>query len=279
MKISRLLVVLLLLLQTSYLLAQEEDVLRPHGKKNSGSSGTSSGSSAPIFKTLTIGAEAGLDYGMFSQNLTGFPQEYNTILKSGSGVGFYLSLFADENLTDDFGLQVRLSLNQKSYGNKGPAISTCDNGGVIVPMDINYEWNESTLFATGSVYLRANVSNNFMVLVGPTVHSAASIKTTAISSIVQPGECFYNLNTPQQSKTQTVEEDNTNSANSNVWSLDFSLAYKITMAPKMSLVPRLGFHYMLSPYVADGIDTTTNRSATDRLINSIQAGLGLWITI
>jgi hypothetical protein len=293
MKTTLTIFALLSVLTCSAAFAQDEDVLRPRGGGRMGrnSSSNSSSSSTPIM----LGIEAGINYNMFSQTITGLvPDSRFAVFGSGKGISPLVGAFIDVGLTHNLGLQVKLAYDQKKFGNTKDAIRDCRvtdpifGTTSVVDAQITGEYTNTITYIDLTPQLRWNITPEFFLLVGPTVHfKTGNASQTFTETISSQGDCFYNIGTPQQSKQLTISSDSV-SVNSPRFGAQIDVGYKFILSPSVFLVPKAGFQYMFTRLVDDenGFDDSKALtlgivpiSLTDRLLHSLQFSLGLWFQL
>lgn len=57
--------------------------------------------------------------------------------------------------------------------------------------------------------------------------------------------------------------------------MDISVAYKIDLDKSWALVPRAGFQYMFTNVAENQVENNIT-FASDRVLNTLQLGVGLW---
>lgn len=276
--------------------AQDEDVLRPHGGgKMGGRSSNASSSSTPIM----LGIEAGINYNMFSQTMNGLvPDSRFAVLGSGTGISPFVGAFIDIGLTDKLGLQVKLAYDQKKFGNIKDGIRNCavDDpifGFKVVDAQITGEFTNTITYIDLTPQIRWNVTPEFFVLVGPTAHfKIGNASQTFTETIKTPGDCYYGLGTPNQSKTLQINSDSV-TVNSSRLGAQIDLGYKIPLSSSIFLVPKVGFQYMFTKLVDNEVGFDDSKridnpppttgivpiTLTDRALHSLQFSLGLWFKL
>jgi hypothetical protein len=281
--------IFLLLLSASMLFAQE-DVLRPKGKP----SGNGSEESYTTYKKkpFTLGFEGGLNYNMFSADLSWNPALQNSAYNAyGSGKGFspYFGVLVDIPFNNEFGIQFRGSLDWKYFKNNftGDANAVADNGQLVYGnLDISY--NVTALYGGLGALIRWNITPNLLIMVGPIIQFPMGNFTqeetwTALSDnlyLIDPTTLNH-----VKILTSKTNEPNVN----NRFALEFDLGYKLNISRNIWLVPQARFQYGLTKLVEDisGQDITfrlpdyTFSDITDknRKLHSLQFVLSLWFDL
>jgi hypothetical protein len=268
--------------------AQDEDVLRPNGRPD-GMSSSSSSSSIPIM----FGIEGGLQYNMMSQPVSGFRESspFHTF-EEGAGFSPYVAIMADIGLSSTVGIQLRAAWDAKSFSNSFTAEYDCEDvvSGAVPIASIKQDFSGSITYVNVGMSLRWNITPQLVFLAGPVASfRSGPLKQTLDEEVLSPEECYFNFNTPEQSKTQSQTiEDST--ATSSRYGLEVSLGYMIPLSSSISLVPRVEYQYMFTPFYDNPDTPFTDASApvnygvqtgtvSDASLNSLRFVLGLWITL
>ncbi|MES2765508.1 MAG: outer membrane beta-barrel protein [Bacteroidota bacterium] len=156
--------------------AQEEDVLRPRGgTPGSTAAQPESMRSAKNKMVISYGVEAGLNYNMFSQDVERSAPAANSpedVLKEGSGISPFSSVFIDIPLTSTIGVQIKGIFDSKSWSNtQTGGLDVFDpNGQFIENAKVEATYKTSALFYGLAALLRYNFTPDLFATVGPTFH-------------------------------------------------------------------------------------------------------------
>lgn len=274
--------------------AQDEDVLRPRGSNSSNArrGSSSSSSSTPII----FGIEAGVNYNMFSQTMSGLvPDSRFALNQSGSGISPFVGAFVDIEVARNLGVQIKLAYDQKKFSNSKDAIRDCgvvdQLTGITTVVDANItgEYTNTISYIDLTPQLRWNITPELVFLIGPTAHfQLGNGSGTYTETVSSDGQCFYNPGTPQQSKTITATVDSLATIAPR-FGIQLDLGYKIPLSNSISLVPKVGYQYMFTKIANDGIlqddskalstGVSPDVSITDRTLHSLQFTLGLWFQL
>ena len=269
--------------------AQDEDVLRPRGSNSSNArrGSSSSSSSTPII----FGIEAGLNYNMFSQTMSGLLQDSPySMYQSGTGISPLIGVFLDVEVAKNFGLQFKIAYDQKNFGRTGNGIIDCQIvGGSVTQVPVTTEYTNKITYFDITPQLRWNITPELVLLVGPTAHfQLGGASSTTTYTIPESEQCFFRLGTANQSKTLTTTTDS-NKVTSPRFGAQIDLGYKFPLTPSISLVPKIGYQYMFTPvnddtsfmddsrFLSTGAAPVVN--VTDRTLHSLQFTLGLWFQL
>lgn len=278
--------------------AQDEDVLRPHGRgDNDGVPRTEPKQSTRFI----IGPELGLNLNFFSSVITGGNEKSPLqVLKSGSGISVFGGAYFEVGLNRHFGIGMRVLYDAKSFSNTlDTALIDCEipiGAGVIaggfgtfttVPIEVKFQ--ESLTYLTLNPLLRWSPSEELILQIGPVIQVGVSGVTGTITRTIDPNStCKFNVGTPDQSNVQVVDiADSVTVATR--FGLDVGVGYRIAIAPSIALVPRIGYQYMVSNLGDDsaGFDSSLQNSSglspaytiTDVKLSSLQASIALWFTL
>jgi len=269
--------------------AQDEDVLRPRGSNSSNArrGSSSSSSSTPII----FGIEAGLNFNMFSQTMSGFlPDSRFAMLASGNGISPLVGAFVDIEVAHNLGLQIKLAYDQKKFGSTGDAIMDCPalGTGAIVDANITGENTSTITYIDLTPQLRWNITPELFLLVGPTAHFQLGNATGTFSeTVTSAGDCYFNAGKPNQSKTSTVTIDSLGTIAPR-FGAQIDLGYKFILSPSMFLVPKVGYQYMFTKFADDVSSFDNSRepsiglvpvTLTNKTLHSLQFTLGLWFQL
>ncbi|KXK52383.1 MAG: outer membrane beta-barrel protein [Chlorobi bacterium] len=256
-------------------LQAQEDVLYPYPSKAS---------------AYLLGIEVGPNFSLFSQDIALSPIDNRTspnrALESGNGLGFFGSLMAEVPLTDKIGLQGKVGLDYKRFAMDGSGIADCpdnlQNPFDTVAMDVDQ--TVSTLYFTSGLFLRFDVANDLFITAGPVLHrwsKSANISTGL--EITSPGTCVFTANGQKSIETEATDET---SFNESRLGLEAGVGMRFTIGENLWLTPALRFQFMLDPLAPDGIGGVDdfrrntlgllNMNFTDRALNALQLGIGVW---
>ena len=152
--------------------AQEEDVLRPHGKPLSAEERSKfSWANHPEKVPFMLGIEAGMNYNMFSQDLSRtleITDSPNNVLKSGSGISPFFGFLIEEALSSNLAIQLKFMYDTKKYSNNvAAAVDAVDaNGTTILNLPLQAEYDASVNYISIDPTLRYSLSNNFFLTLG-----------------------------------------------------------------------------------------------------------------
>lgn len=160
-----------------FLMAQDEDVLRPNGRP-AGWTGRA-GSSSSTVGSIVFGPEAGLNVNFFSSDLTrdrAISRSPEDVLKSGLGVSYNIGLFADFPIAKTMGIQARVAWDNKQYSNSisadidavtqpGPVVIAGQSPVVSMQTTADVQFSMNTVAA--AVLLRFDITEQFFATVGP----------------------------------------------------------------------------------------------------------------
>ncbi len=284
----------------------QEDVLRP-GTTGGGSSSSSSSHSSSSSRTpISIGVDLGMNYNMFSQNVDMAPTNFlNKPFESGSGFSPFFDAYVDIGLSKMFGLQIKLSYDTKNYGNDMSDTDTLtgfyyfDDGSTpIAGAEITTTKRE---FTVKSAYLgitpllRINATDKLFFTIGPSIQfGLGKIKYTEDYTTEAPegfNTLFYDAD------GNGVPDDINNNGNlTDDWfrslngsqesdpqspriAIEAGAGYLIPLAPKISLVPKLGFQYFLTPVLkkedSEYIGTDGETHDAKPTVHSLQLSIGV----
>lgn len=286
--------ILLLLLFTSIVAySQDEDVLRPNGRDINESERyrNRQNSSNSTKNPWSYGFDVGLNFNFFSQTMTGLQQDSRlAVFESGTGFSQFVGVYVDYALTDETGIQLKLSIDKKDFSNSNDAIRDAIMPDLsVVDAFVTGEFETSASFITLTPQFRWNINQEFFLLAGPTIHIKSVNASQNFKEIINsPEDVYYNVGTPDQSKTFESNTDNLE-INATRVGLQFDLGYMYKVTPELTFVPKLGFQYMATTFGQDedSFDDTKYYStppfpgtvpitANDKMLHSIQLSIGIW---
>lgn len=290
---------LLILVAAMYIataLAQDEDVLRPHGRADDGTPPADGPRQSTRF---IIGPELGMNLNLFSSTITGGADRSPiNAFSSGLGVSVFAGLYVEVGINRHFGIGARMLYDMKTFGNTmDSALIDCTiplTGGIIngftattVPIQVKY--NQSISYFTLNPLLRWSPSEEVIVHLGPVIQFAISNVTGTITRTIAESElCRFNLGQANESNVDIITVDDTASVTTR-FGLDVGVGYRLALAPSIALVPRIGYQFMFSPVGEDaqGADSSQQLSSgtspaytqTNLKLTSLQASIALWFTL
>jgi len=266
---------LLLLAAAALPLRAQEDVLYPYPSTS---------------KPYLLGIEIGPNFSLFSQDVTLSPIDNLTspirALESGNGIGFFGSLMAEVPLTDKIGLQGKVGLDYKRFTMSGSGIVDCPDNqqNPFDTVSMNMDQTISTLYFTSGLFLRFDVANDVFVVAGPVLHRwSKSANVSNALEITSPGTCVFTANGQKSIETETTDET---SLNESRLGLEAGVGMRFVIGNNLWLTPALRFQFMLDRVAPDGIGGVDdsrrntlgllNMNFTDRTLNALQLGIGIW---
>lgn len=287
------LTLLLLLCMSIAASSQDEDVLRPKGRPdgNGSQANTRQSKSKSSKNPWSYGVEVGPNANIFSQSMSGLQKDSRlSVFENGFGRDFFLGLCVDYKLSDNTGIQFIVAYDQKDFSNSKDAIRDAirpDNSVVDASVTGNYVTRISYLTITPQY--RWNITPETFLLVGPTIHlKSGNASQSFLEQINSPEDVYYSFGTPNQSKVIVANTDNLD-ANSTRVGLEIDFGYKYQLTPKLSLVPKVGFQYMVTAFGKDeeAVDDTKYYTtppfpgtvpvtATSKALHSLQFSIGIW---
>lgn len=270
--------------------SQDEDVLRPKGRPASDGSQTNNRQSKSKSgkNPWSYGVEVGLNLNMYSESLTGLQSNSRfAVFESGSGFSPFLGAYLDYALSDNTGIQFKLAVDQKDFSNTKDGIrdATDYDNNTTIDAFVKGEFKTSASYYTITPQFRWNFTQDFFLLVGPTLHiKAISATRDSTESITSPDNVYYAFGTPQQSKVIKSSDTDLNIITARV-GLEFDLAYQYKVTPKMTFVPKIGYQYMFTNFVESQnfVDDSRNLTKTlvpveakDAMLHSLQLSIGIW---
>ncbi len=295
--------------------AQEEDVLRPHGRPLSAEELSKySWTNHPEKIPLTVGIYGGVSSNAFSQSVTyGSPavkDPLETALSSGTGLSPHFGLLFDYAISPNAAVQLRAEYDMKSFSNTvAGGIDVTDPNGFIIQnigaSTAKYEASVSYLNIIPT--LRYNIDERIFVSFGLCYQMQMGdfSRTDNISKTNPLDSFWYNMNfagVPGQ--FQSVEKT-VNYATSLGWDGSANPVHQSYNTGRIGIVPGLGFllplgrtlalaaelryQYMLTKLYDDfdALDITrvpTNVTATtvtysNPMLHSLQVSVGLWFKL
>lgn len=279
MKFLKLCIILFLICYSTSGLFSQENVLRPKSPAKSIDT-----YEASTYK-IRVGLEAGVNYNMFSQDITWLSEIPNSIFNvfsSASGISPYFAAVLDFPIQPKLGFQLRAAYDGRNYSNTYTGIVDCNMEGIIVDAPV-----ESKITITGadlsvSALLRYDITNEFVVTAGPMFLSSLGKyqQETILTSIGD--ECFFDYPfDPKKQVTSTEEIENINSR----FGIDLGLAYMIEVSEGVYLAPTVRFNYVFSNITdtQDEIDATRENTigsspitSTNAKLHALKFGIGIW---
>lgn len=272
--------------------AQDEDVLRPHGRPDGDKSRDDT---SPKQSTrFIIGPEIGMNLNMFSSTVTGgTPQSEIGVLKTGSGISAFFGAYFEVGINRQFGIGARLLYDMKSVSNTmDSAVRECASPGTTVEgfiplMPFRMEFDQRVTYITINPLLRWSPAEELIIHLGPVIQLAASDFERDIRRTIAEDEACRFLDSAGLPTRFSNSSDVDSAATATRFGLDIGIGYRIAIAPSIALVPRIGYQFMFSPIGPDvaGFDQsqpttgTPSFTQTDRKLSSLQASIALWFTL
>jgi hypothetical protein len=264
---------LLVLMMIAPTLSAQEDVLRPGRSRF----------------PFALGIEIGPNFSIFSQDVGHSPINNPTsperVLESGSGLGGFASLLLDVPISRRIGIQGKAGIELKRFTTSGEGVADCPNNGdgVFDTVSLDVERVHSTMYFTAGIFLRADITDNLLITVGPVVHRwLGSMDMSDRAEITTPGNCLF---TATGTKTAEIETTIETGLQETRIGIEAGVGYRIPLTRKLNLIPALRFQYMIDPISEDGVggvDTfrertlgALNLSFTDRTLHAVHLGIGL----
>lgn len=245
-----------------------EDVLRPRGMKLQTESRMIEETPSP----WAFGIEAGINYNMYSQDITYDPiaipnSVFNTI-ESGDGIAPFFGFFLDYSLDRTFGLIFKVQYDMKNFGATENAIIDCSEFDEITgeilgykPLEVEVDWESEFAVINFELLFRANLTTEFFLTLGPSVQlPIADATVTTTSTIDENNDCYYY--DEEGNGTKRIE----NVADMSYYAragLNIGAGYMLHIAPNMYLIPQLNFQFM--PTLLHGGETTIDASRENTL--------------
>ncbi len=261
----------------SVLCYSQEDVLRPSGRKGELTE-------VPHRKIpIILGAELGLNYNMFTSNMTWSIPGINSpmrVFESGNGVSGLFSLLADYSFTKNAGLQGKLGLDWKNFSNKstGTAEDVYNYGSYC---DADYDYTISGLYFNLELLFRYNFTDELFMLIGPVFQTPFGKFNMEINGNIRSGDCIFVCS---GGKTINIKDDFTPDTRTGIIA---GVGYKYLINNKLWLVPQLRIQFMPTKYGEDERNiqdifypyTIPTFDYTNKHLNSIQLALAIWFEL
>lgn len=271
------------LLINTYLFSQE-DVLRPNWTEFKKSETATQGSSPWAF-----GFEIGLNYNMYSADMTWTPQLPSPLLsvfESGTGISPYIGFFIDYTINETYGIHTKLQYNTISIGNDKNGLADCEdlNLQTFRKMNVNAEYETDFNYIVIEPLLRINFNESWFALVGPSLQLGVGNLNTTYTQRILDENCFYTNDLGEQ--TKSLEISTTEDFNTNRLGLNLGLGFIHRLSDKVSISPQLHFHFMPGRTFKSEFDVeddtqffTEGRSfvdLTNRNMNSLRFSVSIW---
>ncbi len=298
-----------------FLRAQEEDVLRPHGRpltdaQRSAFSWTNHPEKVPI----ALGIYGGININSFSQNVEyalqpRVDQPLETVLTTGSGTSLLLGALLDYTVSPTVAVQLRLEYDAKNFSNsQRGAIDAVDQNSFAftAPVTAQYTWKVNALNIEPTV--RVNLDEHLFLSLGIPIAlqmgdwsrtDVMTFDTTGVFWTTTYGDKTYLLSDSLTSMSRVVNQGNQitpAAANADVGKANTlrigvvpGVGYLVPINRSMALALELRYQYMLtalhSDFVAyDYVRLPTNITPTEvdfskAMLNSLQLTVGLWFKL
>lgn len=270
--------------------SQDEDVLRPKGRPASDGSQTNNrqSKSKSSKNPWSYGVEVGLNLNMYSQSMSGLhPDSRFAVFESGSGFSPFIGVYLDYALSDNTGIQFKLAVDQKKFGNTKSGIIDAQRelSTEVIAASVNSEYTNTAEFITITPQFRWNITQDFFLLAGPSIHiKSGKARQEFSETLISPSDVYYNGYFPEKPTKIVVNTDDFLITDTRV-GLQFDLGYQYKVSPKMTFVPKIGFQYMFTNFNDDETFTENSRpltlgnvigTATNKALHSLQLSIGIW---
>lgn len=270
----------LLIIQNVY---AQEDVLRPHGKP---------GYVYSSYPSVMFGIESGLNFNMFSQNMTWAPVLPNTpfrAFESGNGLSLFLGALIDVAIDKKSGIQFKVDFDNVYYTNSEEGYVECTD---IVTELVNntaiaeYDYNVSGTYIDFSILYRYRLSKDLMVFIGPVWRTPSGNHDVEFTVSSKTDGCYVDFANQLSAVTSKEEIEVTDQ-----FGLDFGFGYKIPISRNMWIVPQAQFQYYFTKTAEDrllvGYDWTqantnfgpSNVDIKDAMLHSLKLSAALWFEL
>ncbi len=261
----------------------QEDVLRPRGRKAGEFTLLHIGKKK---LGITLGTEGGMNYNMYSADLSWDPALPNSPYKafeSGDYITGYFAFLADYPIDETFSLQGKLSYDAKAFSNTYTGqVDLRDQFG-----NLSFTNEEAYIKYSGgyvglTFLLRANVTEDLFVNFGPVVLIPLGNFDYLIRTRYPDGDLVYN-----KTGTNEFRINGNESVNGGI-GFEFGAGYKYKIGKDLWLVPALNFQLRLSNFNDASIRSdysrpftigTSTLSMTNRTLNSLRLSVGLWFDL
>ena len=240
------------------------------------------------YRTVSFGIEAGLNYNMYSQDLSWFPEVplsvYN-VYEKGTGISPYFAFLIDFPIGSNLGIQAKLAYDMRSMDNTytGFRDFTEFNSGSIYDAEVKAENKITGADISISALLRYNITNEFVLTVGPMVSIPAGDYTQELTQ-TSLTEGVYFWDTFGNFSSVLVESDEIADVKTRI-GIDLGLGYEIPLSSNLKLVPSIRLNYMFSNFHGDMYMLDDTRQSlygeadlfrTDSKLHHLKFGLALW---
>ena len=284
--------VLLLVLAFSFLTVNsysQEDVLRPNGRTDGGGSYSTS-----YAHPWALGLEAGLTYNKYGADLNwtdmnGLPSSANSInnvFESLDGLSPHLGVFVDYDLSDMFGIHLKLLYNAVKYSNNHDGIvdfTDVQTGQYIGTGISNMDITDSYNFFNIEPHLRINATNELYFLVGPSFQFGFGSENTDIIYTENEDFVTYNTSLPNEGQSSKTQSADTSFSDTRI-AFNLGVGYKFQLSDNIYLAPQIIYNLGLSTY-EDVITGNTNQlisqepkilKISNQTLNQIRFSITLW---
>lgn len=267
----------------------QEDVLRPNGRADGGG-GYSTSNNHP----WALGLEAGLTYNKYGADLNwtdenGNPttaNSINNVFESLDGISPHFGVFVDYDLSNMFGIHLKLLYNAVKYGNNHDGIVDFTDvqtgqyiGTGIANMDISDSYNYFNI----EPHLRINATNELYFLIGPSFQFGFGTEKTNIIYTENEDFVTYNTNLPNEGQSSKTSSSSADFSDTRV-ALNIGAGYKFEIGENLFLAPQIIYNFGLSKY-SDVLTGNVNQliteqpkilTITNQTVNQIRFSLTLW---
>lgn len=284
-KIVLIIIAASLMTMSSY---SQEDVLRPKGRVD-GDSPTKSGK-----RPWAVGLEGGLSYNKFGADLNwtdanGDPTTANSvynIFESLSGISPHLGVFVDYDLSNTFGLHLKLLYNSINYSNNQDGIVDFQDafsgfylGTGLANMDVTEKYS----FFNIEPNLRINATEELYFLIGPSIQLGMGTQTSDVIYTENVDFATYNTEVPDSEQSSKAESFSRDFSETRV-ALNIGAGYKFKVGNNLYLAPQLIYNLGLTTYddvILGNINQRITQDPKDLLIsnqsvNQIRFSVTLW---
>ncbi|MFP4527540.1 MAG: outer membrane beta-barrel protein [Candidatus Kapaibacterium sp.] len=278
----RFLLYISILIFTISQLSAQEDVLRPEGKP-----GGYDYEYAYAQPGITFGGEVGLNYNMFSSDMSWSPPLANSPLQAyseGWGLSPYFAVLIDVPISPKYGFQFKIAGDSKYFSNSHVGVADCYDEFTqeVYDMDEELEYSISGSYLGASLLFRANFTPQFFLLAGPVLQIPIGDFTQDVTIRVLNSDCVLDNGEQTDIINAPVDELNTRVG------LEAGIGYKIPIARQVWMVPQLRLQYMFTTFTPDEMSVDITRSYSigpvdmllaNQMLHSLHLSVGFWFDI